>query len=86
MSNQSTYFPASARKKLAQEKRGNNASDQSEYTSEFTQFIDAFLKQHPEVVQDQRKGWNIFWDKKVDLAELEDARQDSVPAKPYSYD
>jgi hypothetical protein len=31
------------------------------YVSEFMVFIDAYLKEHPEVVKDQRRGWDIFW-------------------------
>ena len=54
--------------------------------TEFTQFISAFLKNHPEVVDDQRKGWNIYWDKAVDLDALEQAKEDHVPEKPYHYE
>jgi hypothetical protein len=41
------------------------------YVSEFMVFIDAYLKEHPEVVKDQEQIWNIYWNpKKVDLDEL----------------
>ncbi|MEO6354530.1 MAG: DUF3460 family protein [Burkholderiaceae bacterium] len=53
--------------------------------SEFEQFIGTFLEEHPEVVQDQRKGWYIFWDHKVDREELKKAEEDSVPVKGYDY-
>ena len=33
------------------------------YESDITKFIKAFLKQHPEEVESQRKGRAIWWDK-----------------------
>ena len=55
------------------------------YVSEFEQFMGQFLAQHPEVVQDQCKGWYIFWNHKADLDELKKAEQSSVPMKGYEY-
>lgn len=55
------------------------------YVSEFTQFIDHFLEEHPECVEDQHRGWNLFWDHKVDFAELELAEKDHVPVHGYEY-
>jgi len=55
------------------------------YVSEITQFLDKFLEEHPEVIDDQSRGWHIFWDRDVDLGELKKADQDSVPTKPYYY-
>lgn len=55
------------------------------YVSEFEQFMDKFLGEHPEVVQDQRKGWYIFWNRKADLEELKKAGENSVPMKGYEY-
>jgi Protein of unknown function (DUF3460) len=41
------------------------------YVSEFTAFMDRYLKQHPEVVEDQRRIWSDYWGpKKVDPEEL----------------
>lgn len=57
----------------------HGAHKHSQYVSEFTQFIDAFLKEHPEVVEDQHRGWNIFWDHDVDLDELKRMEADAVP-------
>lgn len=28
---------------------------------EFMDFMDKFLQEHPEIVKDQRYGWNIHW-------------------------
>jgi hypothetical protein len=55
------------------------------YVSEFEQFMQGYLQQHPEVIDDQREGWNIFWDKRVDLDALRVAEQDRVPQRPYVY-
>ncbi len=56
------------------------------YVSEFTHFIDEFLEEHPDVVDSQRTGWNIFWDKDLDPADLEKMRTNNIPVKPYQYD
>lgn len=55
------------------------------YVSEFEQFMGKFLGQHPEVVRDQSKGWDIFWNHKADLEGLKKAEQNSVPMKGYEY-
>jgi hypothetical protein len=49
------------------------------YISEFEQYMEAFMDEHPEVVEDQRKGWYIFWDTNVDFDALEKAKKDRVP-------
>ncbi|KZE35189.1 DUF3460 family protein [Crenobacter luteus] len=55
------------------------------YVSPFTEFMDHFLEDHPEVVEDQRRGWYRFWDHKADFDEMLKERQDSVPIKGYDY-
>ena len=55
------------------------------YVSDFTQFMDKLLGEHPEVVENQRRGWYIFWERKVDLEELKKASEDNVPTKGYYY-
>ncbi|MES2536501.1 MAG: DUF3460 family protein [Pseudomonadota bacterium] len=55
----------------------------SGYVSEFEQFMGHFLEDHPDVLDNQRRGWNIFWDRKVDLDELKKAEEDSVPMKDF---
>ncbi|HEX6734313.1 MAG TPA: DUF3460 family protein [Azonexus sp.] len=55
------------------------------YVSEFTRFIDDFLHEHPEAVRDRKTGFRIYWDKRVDLAAEEKARQDSVPDDGYGF-
>lgn len=56
------------------------------YVSEFEQFMGRFIAAHPEVAQDRRRGWDIWWDHRVDLDELEKQRADQVPDKPYHYE
>lgn len=55
------------------------------YVSEFTAFIDDYLTQHPEVVEDQKRGWNIYWNRKVDFAALETAEKDAVVDDSYGF-
>lgn len=77
---------------LLNEEGANMSTKQQEYrvghagyVSEFEQFMDKFLGQHPEVVQDQRNGWYIFWNHKADLEELKKADESNVPMKGYEY-
>lgn len=55
------------------------------YVSDFDQFLTDYLEQHPEVVEDRQRGWNIWWDHRLDLDDLEKQRKDSVPVKPNHY-
>lgn len=57
----------------------------NEYVSEFECFFGELLQKHPELVDDQRKGWNIWWDHQVDLEAERLARTDAVPTSPYYY-
>ena len=56
------------------------------YVSEFTQFMDRFLAEHPDVVRDQARGWHMFWDKQVDPIALREAVEDSIPFDAYEFD
>ena len=56
------------------------------YVSEFDRFIHDYLARHPEVEEDRRRGWTIWWDHRVDLDELDKQRQNELPVKPYVYD
>ncbi len=53
------------------------------YVSDFEKFMGDFMRSHPEVEPDQKRGWYIWWDHHVDPDQLEQQRQDSVPFKPY---
>ena len=46
----------------------------TDYVSEFTLFINQFLAEHPEVVEDQKRGWNIYWNPKVNPEELKSSK------------
>ena len=61
------------------QKARDNTHAHTGYVSEFTQFIDEFMEKHPEVEENRRRGWKIFWDRKVDFEDLEKAARDSVP-------
>ena len=56
------------------------------YVSEFEQFLNGFLAEHPKVQEERQRGWYIWWDHRVDLEELDKQRQDAVARKPYSYE
>lgn len=68
-------------------KHGGRAPDQTDraYVSEFTNFIDHYLEDHPEVVDDQWVGREIYWDKQVDFADQKHAEKDSVPEDGYGF-
>lgn len=55
------------------------------YVSEFTHFIDDFMTHHPKERDEQREGWRIYWDKKVDLHRLAEEEQSTVPTEAYYY-
>lgn len=55
------------------------------YVSPFTEFMDGYLAEHPEVVEDQRRGWYLFWDHKANFEDMKEASKDSVPVKGYDY-
>lgn len=55
------------------------------YVSEFTNFMNHYLAEHPEVVEDQKHGWKIYWDHSVDFAVLKEAEVDTVPDDTYGF-
>lgn len=55
------------------------------YVSEFTAFINGFLADHPEVVADQSQGYNLWWNKSVDMSRRTEEEQDQVPPRGYVY-
>jgi hypothetical protein len=55
------------------------------YVSDYTRFMEQFIDAHPEVLEDQRKGWRIYWEKRVDLAAQENAEKDTVPDDGYGF-
>ncbi len=56
------------------------------YVSEFTQFMNAYLSDHPQVAQDQIEGRARLWDKApLDLDEHRRQAASRVVQKPYPY-
>ena len=58
---------------------------ESNYVSEFALFMNRYLADHPEVVEDQQRGWNIYWDKNVDFSDMKKADKDFVPNDSYGF-
>jgi len=57
------------------------------YESEHTRFIRELLQERPELVEKQREGRAIWWDKRPrELAEERTMDQGRVPQSPYVYD
>lgn len=55
------------------------------YVSEFTDFMNSYLAKHPEVVKDQWRGREIYWDQQVDFAAQAQAEKDYVPEDAYGF-
>ena len=55
------------------------------YVSDYEQFLNGYLAQHPEVQEDRQQGWSIWWDQRLDMAEMDKQRESEVPVKPYRY-
>lgn len=55
------------------------------YVSAHTKFINDFLAHHPEVVKDQWIGREIYWDRRIDFAELAKAATDQMPDDAYGF-
>jgi hypothetical protein len=55
------------------------------YQSEFTQFMNHYLEQHPEVETERRELRLTWWDRKLNLDDLRRWQEADVPQKPYVY-
>lgn len=57
------------------------------YESEHTQFMRAWMAQHPEELEVQRSGRSLWWDRGTrDPDEEQRLAAAKVPQKPYYYD
>ncbi len=56
------------------------------YESEHTKFMREWLEQHPQEVDEQKKGRALWWDKPQDVEQTRRLREAAVPTKPYYYD
>lgn len=63
----------------------NEAKRGGGYVSEFTEFMDQYLKDHPEVVRDRSVGFGIFWNRKVDFSAQAQAAKDIEPGDAYGF-
>ncbi len=55
------------------------------YVSEFTIFMDKFLKEHPDAVAEQQRGWDFFWNQKIDPTAPDLTKEDYVPDYLYGF-
>lgn len=55
------------------------------YVSDFERYLNGYLQQHPDVEDDQKRGWYIWWDHRYDPDLLDMAKRNEVPAKGYKY-
>ncbi len=55
------------------------------YESDLTKMIRGLLQEKPQIVEEQRKGRALWWDKKLDRDELVRDQESHVKQKPYVY-
>ena len=55
------------------------------YESDVTRMIRDLLEQKPHIVEEQRKGRSLWWDKKLDLDQIRRTEESKVPPSPYAY-
>lgn len=55
------------------------------YESDITQFIRGLLQEKPQIVDEQKKGRALWWDRKLDLDSLERWAESRVNQQPYVY-
>jgi Protein of unknown function (DUF3460) len=55
------------------------------YESDLTKMMRELLDQKPAIVEDQRKGRALWWDKKLDRDELARSHASQVKQKSYVY-
>jgi hypothetical protein len=55
------------------------------YESDITRMIRDLLRDKPHIVQEQKKGRALWWDKKLDLEDQRRTRESSVNQQPYVY-
>ena len=55
------------------------------YESDTTQLIRDLIKENPHIVEEQKKGRALWWDKRNSLDELKRAEESKVKQQPYVY-
>jgi hypothetical protein len=56
------------------------------YESEHTKFMREWMNDHPEELDEQKKGRALWWDRPQDLKQQHKADTAKVPTKAYYYD
>jgi hypothetical protein len=55
------------------------------YESDITRMMRELLDHKPDIVEEQRKGRSLWWDKKLDFDLLRRTEESEVPPSPYAY-
>jgi len=55
------------------------------YESDVTKMVRDLLREKPQILEEQRKGRSLWWDKKLDLDALQRASEDTVKQQAYVY-
>lgn len=55
------------------------------YESDLTRFVRELIEQKPEIVEEQRKGRAMWWDKKLDPETQKRFQQSRINQKAYVY-
>lgn len=55
------------------------------YESDITQFIRGLLQEKPQIIEDQKKGRALWWDRKLDLDALKRDEESKVKQQAYVY-
>jgi hypothetical protein len=55
------------------------------YESDITRMIRALLREKPHIVQEQKKGRALWWDKKIDLDTQKRIAESTVKQQGYVY-
>ncbi|MEZ5649100.1 MAG: DUF3460 family protein [Burkholderiaceae bacterium] len=55
------------------------------YVSEITRFLNELKAERPRILEQQREGRAIWWDKSLDLEAQERFKASRVPQAPYVY-
>jgi len=55
------------------------------YVSDFSKFMNQYLEEHPEVVEEKKRGWASFWLLKTEIRSPEKSKDDVAPDDSYGY-
>jgi len=55
------------------------------YESDLTRMMRDLLQEHPHIVEEQRKGRGMWWDRKLDQDALKRSRESQLNQQAYVY-